>query len=117
MQIDHKDVAAPPSAGSAGRFRGSPAVASHAEPVAECAVVADEQQKVLTFLVGKFEKDTFPFGILEALAVPFKEPMRTALTTDSDQQRLLIVDGFAELLRARAEQAAGGSLEKQKRRA
>ena len=67
-------------------------------------------------LVGELEEDLLAFGVLEPLAVALEELVGAALALDADEQRLLIVDAAAKLLRALGEQPAGRALEKEKRR-
>src|SRR5207244_11756138 len=82
-------------------------------PLAQRAVLPDEEIEVRALFVGELEKDLLPFGVLEALAVPFEELVRSTLALDADEQRLLIVDAFAELLRAFGAQATGGAFDEE----
>ena len=71
----------------------------------ERAVLADEQVEMLALLVGELEEDLLALRILESLAVLLEEPVRAALATDADEQRLLIVDAAQQALGALGEQA------------
>src|SRR5258706_5790647 len=85
-------------------------------PLAQRFVFVEQEIEVSALFVGKLEKDSLAFGILEAFAVPLEEVVRATLALDADQQRLEIVDAFAKLFRARGEQAAGRALEEQESR-
>ena len=67
----------------------------HALAFDEQAILANEEVEVRPLLVGELEEDPLAFGILEPLAVPLEEPVRSALAADADQQRLLVVDPCA----------------------
>ena len=67
--------------------------------LAQRAILADQQIEVRALFVGELEEDLLAFGVLEALAVALEELVRAALALDADEQRLLIVDALAQLLR------------------
>src|SRR5687767_372563 len=81
------------------------------------AVLANQKVEMGTLLVGKLEEDLLAFGVLEFLAVLLEEAVRTALATNADHQRLLIVDTAGEPLGAVGEEAFRGVLEEEERRA
>jgi hypothetical protein len=82
----------------------------------ERAILADQQLEVLAFLAGEFEEDLLAFGILEAIAVAFEEPVGRAFAADANHQCLAIVDALGQLFGARGEQTVGRALEKQEGR-
>ena len=92
VKIDHRR--ATPAARAVRR-----AGAAAALPLAQRAVLADQQVEVRALFVGELEEDLLAFGVLEPLAVALEELVRAALALDADEQRLLIVDALAQLLR------------------
>src|SRR3954470_7124999 len=83
----------------------------------ERSVLANEKVEVSALFVGELEEDLLAFGILEALAVFLEEAVRSALASDSDHQRLLIVNAVDKTLSALGEQAVRCPFEEQEGRA
>src|SRR5262249_48936172 len=77
------------------------------------SVLADQQVEMVALLVGELEEDALAFGLLEPLAVPLEEAVRTALAADADQQRALVVDALPQLFGTGGKQAVGRALEEQ----
>ena len=84
--------------------------------IGECAVFADQQVEVLALFSRELEKDLFALRVFEALAVALEEIVRASFALDADEQRLLVVDPFAQLCGAFVEQAVGRAFEEQKGR-
>ena len=102
--------------GRSKRFAVRAANAACREPLAQGAVLADQQIEMNFFLVGKFQEDLLAFRVLEPFAVALEELVRPPLALDPDEQRLLIVDAAAKRFGAFGEDAVRGALEEQKRR-
>src|SRR5262245_48574904 len=95
----------------------APERATTALSFAKGLVLADEELEVHALFVGELEEHLLAFGVLETLAIALEELVRSALAADADEERLLVVDALAQLLGALGEEAAGGALEEEERRA
>src|SRR5438477_13167023 len=83
---------------------------------AQRAILSDEQVQMCALLFGELQKDLLAFRVFETLAVSLEKSMRAAFTFDADEERLQIVDAFAEPFGALCKKAARRAFEKQKRR-
>src|SRR5947207_10845047 len=84
-------------------------------PLDQAFVFADEEIEMLALLLGELHENLFPFGVFEALAVLLEEPVRAALASNADHQRLLIVHALGQALGAFGEKPVRGALEKEER--
>jgi hypothetical protein len=71
---------------------------------------------VIPFLVSELEENLFAFRVFEPLTVLLEKPVRPALASDPDHQRLLVVHAAQETLGPFSEQPVGRTLEEQERR-